>query len=104
MRELLILEDEVMTKICVAKGQGAGEKERESPCGEGVNEKGKGSNENVLAEDLALRGRVLPVEVCKIEVRRMMMGCHIIYRVGYQLKSSPHVLLRAALALEMGIP
>jgi len=103
VRGLLLPEDEVTTKICVAKGRGAGEKECESPCGGGENEKGKGSNGNVLAEDLALRGRVLPVEVCKIEVRRMM-GCHIIYRVGYQLKSSPHILRRAVMASEMGFP
>ena len=100
MRELPLLGDEVTTKICVAKGRGAGEKE---PCVGEETGKGNDSNGNVLAEDLMPRGRVLPVAVWKTEVRRMM-GCRIIYRVGYQIKSSPHVLRRAVMGSEMGIP
>ena len=98
----MLLGDEVTTKICVAKVRGAGEKVRESPCEGGETEKGNGSNGNVLAEDSTPR-RGLPVVVWKIEVRRMM-GCRIIYRVGYRMKSSPHVLRRAVMASEMGIP
>lgn len=98
----MLLGDEVMTKICVSKGRGAGGEVRESPCEGGGNEKGKGSNGNALAEDLTPR-RALPVAVWKIEVRRMM-SCHIIYRVGYRIKPSPHVLRRAVMASEMGIP
>ena len=105
MKVLLLLGDEVTTKICVAKGREAGEKVREGPCEGGEYEKSNGLNGNVSAEELTPWGRVLPVAERKIEVRRMM-GCQIIYHVEYPIKSlSPHVLRRGVMALEeMGIP
>jgi hypothetical protein len=104
VRELLLLGDEVTTKICVAKGLEAGEKVREGPCEGGECERGNGLNGNVSVEELT-PCRVLPVAEWKIEVRRMM-GCQIIYHVEYPIKSSsPHVLRRAVMASEeMGIP
>jgi hypothetical protein len=44
VRELLLLGDEVMTKICVVKDRGAGKKESKSPCDGGAEGKDSGSN------------------------------------------------------------
>jgi len=84
VRELLLLGDEVMTKICVVKDRGAGKKVSESPCDGGTEGKDSDLNGCVWAPYLTTRC-VLPVGVRRIEMRQPM-GCHIKYRVENQIK------------------